>query len=164
MSGSLVPPESIDDSFPSAPVIAGSNGDDARGALLSALAQIAASLASGEEPTEVLSGVLSRTAAAVGAAGISLWLTEPDGLRCHARAGVAPPAIGDVRARLARAGRADDAMLVVRLLAAHQALGALVLAPPPSLSPEQHAFLSTVADVLAPVLRQAAYAQRLESR
>ena len=54
-------------------------------------------------------------------------------------------------------------MLLVRLDAAHQSLGALVLAPPPELSPEQHAFLSTVADVLAPVLRQAAYAQRLES-
>jgi two-component system NtrC family sensor kinase len=76
---------------------------------------------------------------------------------------VAPPSAGDVRARLAQAGRSDQAMLVVRLHAAHQALGALVLAPPPPLSPEQHAFLSTVADVLAPVLRQAAYAQRLES-
>jgi two-component system NtrC family sensor kinase len=54
-------------------------------------------------------------------------------------------------------------MLLVRLDAARQPLGALVLAPPPPLSPEQHAFLSTVADILAPVLRQAAYAQRLES-
>jgi two-component system, NtrC family, sensor kinase len=142
---------------------AGSNGDDARSALLSALAQIAASLATGAEPTEVLGGVLSRTAAAVGATGISLWLTESGGLRCHARAGVAPPAVGEVRARLSRAGRPDDAMLLVRLDAARKSLGALVLAPPPALSPEQHAFLSTVADILAPVLRQAAYAQRLES-
>ena len=131
--------------------------------MLSALAQIAASLATGEEPSEVLRGVLSRTAAAVGATGISLWLAESDGLRCHARVGIAPPAAGEVRARLARTGRADDAMLLVRLDAARQSLGALVLAPPPALSPEQHAFLSTVADILAPVLRQTAYAQRLES-
>src|SRR5881398_3572119 len=47
-------------------------------------------------------------------------------------------------------------------------LGALAqiaraLAPPRALAPEDHAFLSSVADILAPVLRQAAYAQRLES-
>src|SRR5207237_9809226 len=42
-------------------------------------------------------------------------------------------------------------------------LGALVLSPPPTLSPDEHSFLSTVADILAPVLRQAAHAQRLES-
>jgi two-component system NtrC family sensor kinase len=131
--------------------------------MLSALAQIAASLATGEEPTEVLGGVLSRIAAAVGAAGVSLWLSDAGDLRCHARAGTAPPTAAEVRARLARAGRADDGMLLVRLDAARTPLGALVLAPPPALSPEQHAFLSTVADILAPVLRQAAYAQRLES-
>ena len=69
----------------------------------------------------------------------------------------------EVRARLTHASRGDDSMLLVRLDAAHHPLGALVLAPPPALSPEQHAFLSTVADILAPVLRKAAYAQRLES-
>jgi PAS domain S-box-containing protein len=54
-------------------------------------------------------------------------------------------------------------MLLVRLDAAHRRMGAIVLAPPPSLSPEQHTFLATVADILAPVLRQAAYAQELET-
>jgi two-component system, NtrC family, sensor kinase len=131
--------------------------------LLSALAQIAASLATGEEPTEVLGGVLSRVMSAVDADGVSLWLSEGAELRCDARAGLAPPAPHEVRARLTRAGRGDETMLLVRLDAAHHPLGALVLAPPPALSPEQHAFLSTVADILAPVLRQAAYAQRLES-
>jgi two-component system, NtrC family, sensor kinase len=131
--------------------------------LLSALAQIAASLATGEEPTEVLGGVLSRVMSAVGATGVSLWLSDGPELRCDARAGAAPPAAHEVRARLTRAGRGDEAMLLVRLDAAHHPLGAIVLAPPPALSPEQHAFLSTVADILAPVLRQAAYAQRLES-
>ena len=131
--------------------------------LLSALAQIAASLATGDDPTEVLGGVLSGISSAVGATGVSLWLIEPTGMRCHARVGVAPPSPLDVRARLARSGRGDDDMLLVRLDAARNPLGALVLAPPPHLTPEQHAFLSTVADVLAPVLRQAAYAQRLES-
>ena len=162
-SGTLVPPGSIEDPAPSTPTIDGSHGEDARGTLLSALAQIAASLATGEEPTEVLGGVLSRVAAAVGATGVSLWLSEGAELRCEARTGDAPPAASEVRERLTRAGRGDDAMLLVRLDAAHHRMGAIVLAPRPALSPEQHAFLSTVADILAPVLSQAAYAQRLES-
>jgi two-component system NtrC family sensor kinase len=162
-SGTLVPPGSIEEPTPSAPHTTASNGDDLRGTLLSALAQIAAALATGEEPTEVLGGVLARIATVVRADGVSLWLTEGSALRCHARVGVAPPPAPEVRARLGRAGRADATMLLVRLDAARHPLGALVLAPPPTLAPEQRAFLSTVADILAPVLRQAAYAQRLES-
>jgi two-component system NtrC family sensor kinase len=111
----------------------------------------------------VLGGVLTRIAEAVHAEGVSLWLAEADGVRCHARIGGAPPSAPEVRSRLARSGRSDDMMLLVRLDAARQPLGALVLAPPPALSQEEHAFLSTVADILAPVLKQSAYAQRLES-
>jgi two-component system NtrC family sensor kinase len=148
---------------PSVPGSPGSYGNDARGSLLSALARIAASLATGDEPTEVLGGVLSSVSAAVGASGVSLWLGDGSDLRCDARVGGAAPAASEVQARLARAGGEDDDMILVRLDAAHRPLGALVLAPPPALSPEQRAFLSTVADILAPVLRQAAYAQRLES-
>jgi two-component system NtrC family sensor kinase len=90
-------------------------------------------------------------------------LSEGAELRCVARDGEAPPSASAVRARLSGADRGDDRMLVVRLDAAHRPLGAIVLAPSPRLTPEQRAFLSTVADILAPVLRQAAYAQRLES-
>jgi two-component system NtrC family sensor kinase len=142
---------------------AGPYENDARGALLAALAQIAASLATEEEPTEVLESVPSRIAEAVAAGGVSLWLSEGAELRCVARDGEAPPSASAVRARLSGADRGDDRMLVVRLDAAHRPLGAIVLAPSPRLTPEQRAFLSTVADILAPVLRQAAYAQRLES-
>ena len=145
------------------PDTGGAYVNDARAALLSALGQIAASLATGEEPTEVLGGVLSRVAAAVNAAGVSLWLSEGGELRCEARVGTSPPPAADVRARLTAAGRGDDRMLLVRLDAAHRRMGAIVLAPPPALSSEQHTFLATVADILAPVLRQAAYAQELES-
>ncbi|HKH93900.1 MAG TPA: ATP-binding protein [Gemmatimonadaceae bacterium] len=162
-SGTLVPPGSNEIPSDSISTATGTPGEDTRGTLLSALAQIAASLATGDDPTEVLGGVLSGISSAVGAPGVSLWLAEPTGMRCHARVGAAPPSPLDVRARLTRSGRGDDDMLLVRLHAAHDPLGALVLAPPPHLSPEQHAFLSTVADILAPVLRQAAHAQRLES-
>jgi two-component system, NtrC family, sensor kinase len=111
----------------------------------------------------VIGGVLLRIAEAVHAEGVSLWLAEAGGIRCQAHIGGAPPSAADVRSRLARSGRSDDTMLLVRLDAARQPLGALVLVPPPALSQEEHAFLSTVADILAPVLKQSAYAQRLES-
>ena len=107
--------------------------------------------------------MLDRIATTVGAQGASLWLVDDRELRCHARVGVAPPSAAAVRGRLAQSGRGDEEILLVRLDAAHHPLGALVLAPPPALSPDEHSFLSTVADILAPVLRQAAYAQRLES-
>jgi two-component system NtrC family sensor kinase len=77
--------------------------------------------------------------------------------------GDAPPPVATVRTLLANPGRGEDGLLVVRLDAAHRPLGALVLSPPPTLSPDEHAFLSTVADILAPVIRQAAHAQRLET-
>ena len=111
----------------------------------------------------MLGGVLSRIAAAVKATGVSLWLSEPTGIRCHARMGTAPPSALEVRSSLVRPGRDDAEFVLVRLDAAHHQLGALVLAPSPQLSHDERAFLSTVADILAPVIRQAAYAQRLES-
>jgi len=164
LSFTLVPPRPSNEASSAAPAPEASAADltDSQGALLHALAQIAAGLASGEDPTEVLGGVLSRVAETVHADGVSLWLAESGGVRCHARVGAAPPSAPDVRSRLARSGRSDDEMLLVRLDAARQPVGALVLAPPPILSPDAHAFLSTVADILAPVLKQSAYAQRLE--
>jgi two-component system NtrC family sensor kinase len=111
----------------------------------------------------VLGGVLDRIAAVLRAGGVSLWLTEGTELRCAARVGAAPPSASTIRSHLAQSSRDDDRMVLVRLDAAHRLLGALVLAPPPALTPDERAFLSTVADILAPVLRQAAYAHRLES-
>jgi len=134
-----------------------------RGALLSALAQIAAALATGDVPSEVLGGVLDRIASTLRASGVSLWLDENHRLECRARVGQAPPPVATIRAHLANPGRGQDGVLIVRLDAAHHPLGALVLSPAPALTPDEHSFLSTVADILAPVLRQAAHAQRLES-
>jgi PAS domain S-box-containing protein len=111
----------------------------------------------------VLGNVLGCVAETVRAESVSLWLSDGGGLRCHGRTGAAPPSASDVRARLARSGGGDGDMLLVRLDAARQPVGALVLAPPPQLSVEEQGFLATVADILAPVLRQSAYAQRLES-
>jgi two-component system NtrC family sensor kinase len=111
----------------------------------------------------VLDRVLACVADAVRAEHVSLWLSEGATVRAHSRVGAHPPTAVDVRSRLARNGSGDDDMMIVRLEAAKQSLGALILAPPPALNAEEHAFLATVADILAPVLRQTAYAQRLES-
>jgi two-component system NtrC family sensor kinase len=158
----LVPPRSAADTPGSSPVTE-SERPDSRGTLLHALGQIAAALASGDDPDDVLANVLARVAETARAASASLWLSEGTGVRCHGRFGDAPPSAADVRARLARSAGRADGMLLVRLYAARQPLGALVLAPAPALSAEEHGFLATVADILAPVLRQSAYAQRLES-
>jgi two-component system NtrC family sensor kinase len=135
----------------------------ARPPLLAAIAQIAAALATGDAPTEVLGGVLARVSDTVLASSVSLWLMDRLELRCKARVGAPPPSAAVVRARLAQQTRDPADLIVVRLDAAHHPLGALVLTPTVRLSPDERTFLATVADVLAPVLRQAAYAQRLES-
>jgi two-component system, NtrC family, sensor kinase len=110
----------------------------------------------------VLGGVLTRLSDAVHLSSASLWLTDDLELRCKARVGAPPPTATAVRAHVVGTLR-DPAIVVVRLNAAHHPLGALVLAPTRTLTPDERTFLATVADILAPVLRQAAYAQRLES-
>ena len=131
--------------------------------MLHAVAQIAAALATGDAPAEVLPGVLERVADAVEASSVSLWLGGEGELRCEARVGGAVPSATLLRAQLANPTPDGPGFVVVRLDAAHRQLGALVLTPTGTLSPDQHTFLATIADILAPVLRQAAYAQRLES-
>ncbi|HET9685229.1 MAG TPA: ATP-binding protein [Gemmatimonadaceae bacterium] len=146
------------------PLVPSASGSQAVDPLLAAISQIAAALATGD-PTEVLGSVLSRIAETVHASGCSLWLMDELELRCKARVGTSPPSVSTVRARLA--ANAPAAALgepvVVRLDAANHPLGALVVTPDELLGPPARAFLGTVADILAPVLRQSAYAQRLES-
>jgi two-component system NtrC family sensor kinase len=131
--------------------------------LLAAVAQIAAALATGDAPIAVLGGVLARVTETVHASAASLWLMDELELRCKTRVGAPPPAVDAVRSRLANPTRDSSGLVVVRLDAAHHPLGALVLAPIDPLTADEQIFLGTVADILAPVLRQSAYAQRLES-
>ena len=128
-----------------------------------AVAQIAAALATGDAPAEVLPGVLERVADTVGASNISLWLGGDGELRCEARIGRTAPTAAFVRSQLSHTAPSQPGFMVVRLDAAHHPLGALVLTPDTPLAPDQRTFLATIADILAPVLRQAAHAQRLES-
>lgn len=139
--------------------------------VLAAVAHIAAALASGDAPAEVYPRVLDRVRETVDATAASLWLGDGEELECVAQRG--DPATADAVRRLlaesAAAPRGGDVVetearaVLVRLHAGHRALGAMVLAPSRALVEVDRAFLVTIADILAPVLRQAAYAQRLES-
>ena len=55
-----------------------------------------------------------------------------------------------------------DGLILARLHAGDEVLGALTVRPRGSLELDQRIFLATVADVLAPVLRDAAYTHRLQ--
>jgi two-component system NtrC family sensor kinase len=68
-----------------------------------------------------------------------------------------------VSAPTASASEPTDPLLAQILDAARHTLGAPALAPPSARTQTEHAFLSTVADILAPVLKQAASAQQLET-
>ena len=113
----------------------------------------------------MLGGVLTRIADATRATSCSLWLMDELELRCKAKVGAPPPAPAMVRSRLAASDAVQEANepLVVRLDAANHPLGALVVTCAAVIDENARAFLHTVADILAPVLRQSAYAQRLES-
>jgi two-component system NtrC family sensor kinase len=111
----------------------------------------------------MLPSVLERIADAVRASHVSLWLGGDGDLRCEARAGDVGPGATVLRAHLANPTPSETDFVVVRLDAAHRPLGALVLTPVGTLTPDQRTFLATIADILAPVLRHAASARRLES-
>ena len=92
-----------------------------------------------------------------------LWIAAPGGIE---RAW----AIGDeettpelVRELLDGDATERDGLVVARLHAGEEVIGALTARPSSELDPERTLFLSTVADVLAPVLRDAAYTHRLET-
>src|SRR5437879_4285157 len=96
--------------------------ESARPPLLTAVAQIAAALATGDAPSEVLGGVLARVADTVQATSVSLWLMDEQDLRCKARVGAPPPTAAVVRSRLAQQPRDPGELIVVRLDAAHHPL------------------------------------------
>ena len=131
--------------------------------LLHAVAQIAAALATRDAPTEVLPGVLERIADTVDATSASLWMGTEASLHCDARIGRAAPSVAAVRAQLANPTASTGGLTVVRLGTGSHALGVIALTPSAPLTADQRTFLSTIADILSPVLRQTAYAHRLES-
>jgi two-component system NtrC family sensor kinase len=132
---------------------------------LTAIGEIAAALATGDSVGAVMPGILSAVASELDGTQSSLWLRGLDGLRRAWSVAADDTEVSGIEARLRTPDQrlAADGYVVARLLAGRQELGALSVRPGRPLSPEDQLFLSTVADLLAPSLRDAEYANRLES-
>jgi PAS domain S-box-containing protein len=114
-------------------------------------------------------GILGTVASALNGAHASLWLRGVDGMRRAWTVSNDPTASGAVEEQLRSSDASGDAandtrdIVVARLVAGRQPLGALSARPGRDVQPEDRLFLSAVADVLAPALRDAEYTHRLES-
>jgi two-component system NtrC family sensor kinase len=109
-------------------------------------------------------GILTAVASELDGSEASLWLRALGRLRrawTVANDETAGAAVEDQLRDLNQPP--EDGFVVARLLAGRQELGAVSVRPGRELSPEDNLFLSTVADLLAPALRDAEYATRLES-
>jgi len=131
---------------------------------LTAIAEIAAALATGDSVSAVMPGILGAVASELDGTQASLWLRGIDGFRRAWSVANDETAAAAVEARLGADDRSPtDGFVAARLLAGRQELGALSVRPGRTLTAEDQLFLSTVADLLAPALRDAEYANRLES-
>jgi two-component system NtrC family sensor kinase len=132
---------------------------------LTAIAEIASALATGESGGAVIPGVLSTVATELDGIHATLWLRGVDGLRPawtvggdQTQAATVETHLGDTLDIVP-----SDGLVVSRLVAGRQELGAISVRPGRELSGEDRLLLSTIADVLAPALRDAEHAHRLES-
>jgi PAS domain S-box-containing protein len=131
---------------------------------LTAFAEIAAALATGDSVGAVMPGVLAAAAGELDGSQATLWLRGIDGLRRAWSIGNDATTADEVEEQL-RTGdvHASTAFVVARLFANRQELGALSARPGRDLLPPDRLFVSTVADLLAPAIGAAEYAHRLES-
>jgi two-component system, NtrC family, sensor kinase len=131
---------------------------------LTAIAEIAAALATGDSVGAVMPGILAAVASELDGAQASLWLRGLDGLRRAWVVANDETSSAAVEEDLRTGnGAPRDGFVVARLVAGRQELGAISARPGRLLSGEDRLFLSAVADMLAPAIRDAEYAHRLES-
>ena len=130
---------------------------------LTALADIAAALA-GDPVGDIVPAVLAAVASELDGTDGSLWLRDADGLRrAWATGADATSPVAVERALRTQPPAPADGCVAARLQAGRQDLGALSARPGRTLLAEDQLFLSAVADLLAPALRDAENALRLES-
>jgi two-component system NtrC family sensor kinase len=133
---------------------------------LRALREVAAVLGSGRSLDEVGPEALGECRIALGASGVALWIERSKrGLVPEWQVGANEVGAEDVEAALARDADADSGPLhlhAASLAYEGRRLGALVARGPLRLTDDDALFLQIVADMLAPMLAGAEYAQRLE--
>jgi two-component system NtrC family sensor kinase len=129
---------------------------------LSLIADVAARLASTVSPGDILPGVLEVVRVALAADEFGLWLQGPQGLIRGGSAGAATTRPSDVTDLTARGESAAGALAVTPLVVAGRRLGVLATSRDKPLTPDERLTLSTIANMLAPVLSHAEYSHRLE--
>ena len=131
---------------------------------LTAIAEIAAALATGDSVSAVMPGILAAVANELDGLHATLWLRGLDGLRrAWAVANDSTPAAAVEDRLKSDDGTAHDGFVVAPLVAGRQEFGAVTARPGRELSAEDQLFLAAVADMLAPAIRDAEHAHRLEA-
>jgi thiamine phosphate synthase YjbQ (UPF0047 family) len=107
-------------------------------------------------------GILAAVAGELNGTQATLWLRGLEGLRRSWEIAGDTTSAAEVETRLGPLGNAaTPGFVVARLVAGRQELGALSIKAGRELSPEDDLFVSAVADLLAPTLRDAEYAHHL---
>jgi len=131
---------------------------------LYAIAEIAAALATGDSVGPVMPGILTAVASELEGTQSTLWLRARDGLRRAWSVGGDTTAARTVEHHLDTGdGTRTQGVVVARLISGGREIGAVSVRPGRTMASADLLFISTIADLLAPALRDAEYAQRLES-
>ena len=130
---------------------------------LSLLADVAARLAAARSPEDVLPGVIAQLRAALDAEECSLWLSRPNGLARAWGVGGDRTSAADVAALLDAHATERPPLSLCPLEAAGEGLGALAVRRDDPLSPDERLTVTTLGNIVAPLLSQAAYSNRLEA-
>jgi two-component system NtrC family sensor kinase len=129
---------------------------------LAGVAAVAARLAARQSDVAQLDGVAEAARVALNAEECVIWAAYPGGLGRLASSGRDATAPEDVSQLLARGGGERDGLVVRRLLADDQWLGALSVRIDGALGDEETVVLRTIADILVPWLAHAERAHQLE--
>ena len=129
---------------------------------LSAAAQIAARLASGDPLDEAIPGILDTTCHVLDAEGVVLWLHGSEGISCAWRVGAHVWDPTEISGLLSGSRRRDGMIALSRLTAGGRELGALSMRLSRKLERDEQLFYSTVANLLAPVLAHVEHSRQLE--
>jgi len=121
-------------------------------------------LATGDSVGSVMPDILTAVASELDGAQATLWLRGLDGLRRAWSVAGDSTSASAVQERLAEGDdAANDDFVAAPLLAGRQDLGALSARQGRELGARDRLFMTAVADLLAPALRHAEHAQRLET-
>jgi two-component system NtrC family sensor kinase len=122
-------------------------------------------LASGDSVGEAVPAILAAVADEIDGRQATLWLRGPDGLTRRWSVAGDSTVASTVEHSLANNAQGDaDDLVTARLIAGSKQFGALSARPGRELKAEDRLFVAAVANLLAPALRDAEHAERLEAK